>query len=65
MFPPPAHEVVADRLAEEFLAEIAAMGRRAMERIDRGIAFFNRSQAQKRRFERYRRLLARHGDDTQ
>jgi hypothetical protein len=58
LFPPPAHHALVDRLAEQFKAELSAMARAAVEEIDRAFAFSNRSQAQKRRFARYRQLIA-------
>lgn len=56
MFPTPDFEQLIERRAAEIRAEIAVMAARAIEEIDRRLAFFNRSQAQRRRFERYRQL---------
>ena len=46
---------LTEQRAAEILAEIAKMGRAAREDIDRKLAFFRRSQGQKRRFARQRR----------
>lgn len=62
LFPLPSFYAAIDRLAEQYHAELHALAVHALEEIDRRIAFFHRSQAQKRRFERYRRLLVIHGD---
>lgn len=60
LFPPPAHEMLIERRAAEFQAEIKAMAelarREINERFDRILAFHHRSAAQKRRFYRYRLL---------
>lgn len=61
MFPPSAHEVLVDRLADQALAESrerADKHRRAInDMCDAFIAFNHRSAAQRRRFERYRTLI--------
>ena len=49
-------DALIERRAAEALAEIAKMGRAAREDIDRKLAFFRRSQGQKRRFARARLL---------
>lgn len=54
LFKPDPVDVLIDRLAAEAHAEIQRMTRVAREEIDRRIAFYHRSRAQQRRFERYR-----------
>jgi hypothetical protein len=62
LFPRPAHEVVIDRLAAQALVESrerAEKHRRAIDEMCAAfIAFNRRSEAQRRRFERYRKLIA-------
>lgn len=54
LFPPPAHEVLADRLCAEHKA--AQQLQAVNDRLDLALAFKNRSVAQRRRFLRYRQL---------
>jgi hypothetical protein len=61
LFPVPAHYGLVDRMAEEIQAECTAMARAAIEEINRRHAFYRRSAAQRRRFERYRKLIATYG----
>lgn len=56
LFPPDPVEALIERRAAEIMAEIQQMVRAAHEAIDRRIAFYHRSLAQKRRFARYRAL---------
>ena len=55
------YQDVIDRLATEAIAEIHAMARRAIEEIDRDIAFWKRSQGQKRRWANRKLSEGRHG----
>lgn len=60
LFPPPAHELLADRLHAEHQAALRAFAaqqlRAVNDRLDLAQAFKNRSVAQRRRFLRYRQL---------
>jgi len=56
VFPVDPIEALIERRAREALAEIEQMKVRALEAIDRRLAFHKRSQGQRERFARYRSL---------